>query len=59
MNSQNMKQLRVGPFTVTKQITNTTNEIRGDSPSRQVEDYALKSPYRMFSERRTAPSASY
>ena len=29
--SQKMKQLRVGPFTVTKQITNTTYEIREDA----------------------------
>ena len=29
--SQNLKQLRVGPFTVTKQITNTTYEIREDA----------------------------
>ena len=29
--SQKLKQLRVGPFTVTKQITNTTYEIREDA----------------------------
>ena len=29
--SQKLKQLRVGPFTVTKQITNTTYEIRIDA----------------------------
>ena len=29
--SQKLRQLRVGPFTVTKQITNTTYEIREDS----------------------------
>ena len=30
--SQKLKQLRVGPFTVTKQITNTTYEIRDANP---------------------------
>ena len=29
--SQNLKQLQVGPFTLTKQITNTTYEIREDA----------------------------
>ena len=29
--SQKLKQLRIGPFTVTKQITNTTYEIREDA----------------------------
>ena len=31
MRSQKLKQLRVGPFTVTKQVTNTTYEIRVDA----------------------------
>ena len=30
-NSQKLKQLRVGPFTVTKQITNTTYNIQQDA----------------------------
>ena len=34
--SQKLKQLRIGPFTVTKQITNTTYEIRDDANPENV-----------------------
>ena len=53
--SQTLKQLRVGPFTVTKQITNTTYEIREDANPDKIKVTHHNHPIELFPKEERLP----